>query len=110
MTKKHSKKHLALAMSSAVAAGFSFSPLLNAAQNPFALTDLTNGYLEVAEGEKKAEGSCGEGKCGGKMKMEMEKKAEGSCGEGKCGEGKCAGKKKADSSSAGSEEAAPAAD
>ncbi len=99
MTKKFSKKHLAIAIGTAVAASFSFTPVVNAEQNPFGMTDLSNGYVELAaEGEKKADGSCGEGKCGGKMKGEMEKKkAEGSCGEGKCGEGKCAGKKKTDS-------------
>ncbi|MGH8497403.1 MAG: HvfA family oxazolone/thioamide-modified RiPP metallophore [Methylococcales bacterium] len=97
MTKKFSKKHLAIAIGTAVAASFSFTPVVNAEQNPFGMTDLSNGYVELAEGEKKADGSCGEGKCGGQMKMDMEKKAEGSCGEGKCGEGKCAGNKKKDS-------------
>jgi uncharacterized low-complexity protein len=58
-----------------------------AAQNPFAAQELSSGY-SLAAGEKSAEGSCGEGKCGGEMK-----KAEG---EGKCGEGKCGGEAKTD--------------
>ena len=55
---------------------------------------------EGACGEKKKDGACGEkkaeGKCGEKMKAEG-KCGEGKCGEkkkeGKCGEGKCGEKK-----------------
>lgn len=63
--------------------------------NPFALSDLGEGYM-VADGH--GEGRCGEGKCGGAM--QQEKAREGKCGEGKCGgamqqekaqEGKCGG-------------------
>lgn len=98
MKKRYSRKKLAAAIGTAVAATFSFGPIANAGQNPFSMTDLSNGYMELAADEKKMEGSCGEGKCGAEMKKKMEmeakKKAEGSCGEGKCGEGKCAGAKK----------------
>ncbi len=99
MNKKFSKKPLAVAIGTAVAATISFAPVVNAEQNPFGMMDLSQGYMELAEGEKKTEGSCDEGKCGGEMKKEMEKtgiqkKTEGSCGEGKCGEGKCAGNQK----------------
>ena len=61
--------------------------------NPFALSDLGQGYM-VADAQ--GEGRCGEGKCGGAMQKEMAQ--EGKCGEGKCGaamqkemaqEGKC---------------------
>ena len=120
MSKKFSKKPLAAAIGTAVATTLSFAPVVNAEQNPFGMSDLSTGYLELAEGEgscganmkkgegeakcgdkmkKKAEATCGEGKCGeGKCagKKKAEKKAEGKCGEGKCGEGKCAGKKKAE--------------
>ncbi len=89
MSKKFSKKPLVAAIGTAAVTTLSFAPTANAEQNPFGMSDLSNGYLELAEADKKAEGSCGEGKCGDKMK----KKAEASCGEGKCGEGKCAGKK-----------------
>ncbi|MFP6848162.1 MAG: hypothetical protein VCA57_05620 [Pseudomonas sp.] len=74
---------------------------VQAASNPFAAQELSSGY-SVAAGEKSAEGSCGEGKCGGEMKKAEgeDKHAEGRCGgeaksapkaaaEGKCGEGKC---------------------
>ncbi|MGH8551529.1 MAG: HvfA family oxazolone/thioamide-modified RiPP metallophore [Methylococcales bacterium] len=95
MSKKFSKTPRALAIGTAVAATFSLTPIVNAEQSPFGMTDLASGYMQTAEGEKKADGSCGEGKCGGEMKkkMEQKKKAEGSCGEGKCGEGKCAANK-----------------
>ncbi|MFG0722215.1 hypothetical protein ACF8PU_11165 [Pseudomonas sp. GLN_6] len=77
---------------------------VQAASNPFATQELSSGY-SLAAGEKSAEGSCGEGKCGGEMKKaEGEGKCgEGKCGgeakaegEGKCGEGKCGGEKKAE--------------
>nr|WP_298173691.1 hypothetical protein [uncultured Pseudomonas sp.] len=77
---------------------------VQAAGNPFAAQELSSGY-SLATGEKSAEGSCGEGKCGGEMKAESEGKCgEGKCGgeaksgakaeaEGKCGEGKCGAEK-----------------
>lgn len=77
---------------------------VQAAGNPFAAQELSSGY-SLAAAEKSAEGSCGEGKCGGEMsKAEGEGKCgEGKCGgeakgdaEGKCGEGKCGGETKAD--------------
>ena len=60
----------------------------DAGANPFAMNELSSGYMQVAK-----EGKCGEGKCGG-MKKDS---TEGKCGdsmkkgakEGKCGEGKC---------------------
>jgi len=82
--------------------------------NPFALTELANGYMQVAEADnskqgdtKMKAGACGEGKCGASMTPPgaLEKTAEGKCAgnkpmpsekkvdakamEGKCGEGKC---------------------
>ena len=65
--------------------------------NPFALNELSSGYMQLAYGggDKDKEGKCGEGKCGGEKAEE-----EGKCGEGKCGsdmeknmEGKCGGEK-----------------
>ncbi len=82
--------------------------------NPFALTELAEGYMQFAEagklkqgGMKMKAGACGEGKCGASMTPPgaLEKTAEGKCAgnkpmpgqkksnmktmEGKCGEGKC---------------------
>lgn len=67
---------------------------LAAAENPFAVSDLSSGY-NVALGDKPAEGKCGEGKCGEGKKADA-KTPEGKCGdkktESKCGEGKCGAK------------------
>jgi len=55
--------------------------------NPFAMSDLSSGYMNVAEADSM--GKMKEGNCGAnKAKAMMEKKAEGKCGEGKCGENK----------------------
>ncbi|MDP5964079.1 hypothetical protein P3859_29470, partial [Pseudomonas aeruginosa] len=53
----------------------------HAAQNPFAVQELSSGY-SVAAAEKAKEGSCGEAKCGAdKGKREASKAGhEGSCG------------------------------
>ena len=77
-----------------------------AGDNPFAMSELESGYMQVAGkdgkcgegkcgGDKKKDGKCGEGKCGDDKKGVK----EGKCGEdkkgkkeGKCGEGKCGGK------------------
>ena len=72
---------------------------VQAASNPFAAQELSSGY-SLAAGEKAAEGSCGEGKCGAEMKAESQGKGAGAAtsgakpeakaeAEGKCGEGKC---------------------
>ncbi len=95
------KKPLALAIGSAFAATLAVAPVAHAADNPFGMTELSGGYMQIAMegkcgGDKatKAEGKCGEGKCGGDKAM----KSEGKCGEGKCGgskassEGKCGSK------------------
>jgi uncharacterized low-complexity protein len=88
-------------------------PATQAAENPFATTELQGGYKVAAHHEGKCgEGKCGEGhsegKCGEGKKEASEGKcgeghksaSEGKCGEGKsmkisgegkCGEGKCGG-------------------
>lgn len=71
---------------------------LAAAENPFSVSDLTNGY-SVAMGDKPAAEKPAEGKCGAeKAKTEMEESKKG-MEEGKCGgsktkmdEGKCGAK------------------
>jgi uncharacterized low-complexity protein len=90
MSQKVIKKPLAIALGAAFVTSLAGTPVANAAENPFAMSDLSSGYV-VAEME---EGKCGEGKCGGDKT-----KKEGKCGEGKCGgdkakaEGKCGGDK-----------------
>ncbi len=92
MSEKNKLNPLAVALGTTFAISLTASPIINAADNPFAANQLTNGGYEVAEG-KCGEGKCGEGKCGDKKEGEG-KCGEGKCGdkkegEGKCGEGKC---------------------
>ena len=110
MSQESTKKPLAIALGVAFVTTLAATPVANAADNPFAMSELSSGYMvaEMAEGKcggdkakSEAEGKCGEGKCGGdKAKTEAEGKCgEGKCGgekkatEGKCGEGKCGGAK-----------------
>ena len=97
MSQKTTLKPLAIALGAAFATSLAATPVANAAENPFAMSDLSSGYMVAG----KAEGKCGEGKCGtSKMtdKVKEAKCGEGKCGadkmtnkatEGKCGEGKC---------------------
>lgn len=113
MSKSNSMKPLALAMGAAFVTSLAGASVANAAENPFGMTELSNGYMvaESKEGKcggsmskekmkegkcggekakKMKEGKCGEGKCGEGMKKAEEAKSkmkEGKCGEGKCGEG-----------------------
>lgn len=103
MSKKTTLKPLAIAASAAFATSLAATPAANAADNPFAMSELSSGYMVAEKTEGKCgEGKCGEGKCGGEKKAAD---AEGKCGEGKsgddkkegegkCGEGKCGGDKK----------------
>ena len=110
MSEKITKKPLAIALGAAFVTSLASAPIANAAENPFAMSELAGGYMVAGShmegGDKgKAEGKCGEGKCGG-AKTEGKAEAEGKCGEGKCGgekkmdkegkcgEGKCGGEKK----------------
>lgn len=112
---KSFNKPLAFAISSTLIAGLN-STAANAsspsdlAENPFTVSELSTGYMQLAESDQPAsnkmkDGNCGEGKCGSSMmKGAEEKTAEGNCAgnkpmpkmgkndknmEGKCGEGKC---------------------
>jgi uncharacterized low-complexity protein len=101
MSNKTIRKPLAVAVGAAFATSLASTGAVNAAENPFAMTELPGGYMVAS---KEGEGKCGgekkeaEGKCGGEKKeaestsgggmMEAEgkkKEAEGKCGEGKCG-------------------------
>lgn len=97
-----SKTPLALAVGTAFVASLAAGSVAQAAPNsgnPFAMTEMSSGYMQVAAMK---EGKCGEGKCGaGKMKNTKPMK-DGKCGsmpnskgmkDGKCGEGKCGSNK-----------------
>ena len=108
-TKSPSLKPIALAISTALAAGA--AGVAQADADPFAVRALSAGYMvdgfadpttggapakkdemkdAMKKDEKGKEGKCGEGKCGADKKaVDMLKSKEGKCGEGKCGEGKC---------------------
>ena len=74
MTLKTSRKGLSIAVGTALGASLALSPMAIADSNPFGATELSGGYMQLADGH------AGEGKCGGDKD-----KGEGSCGEGKCG-------------------------
>lgn len=124
MSKKKTITTLSIAAGTAFIASLAMSNVANAeGANPFAMNELSSGYMQLAEGKTggdqnkmKKDGKCGEGKCGGaKKKMKKDGKCgEGKCGgakkkmkkdgesdsdmkkmkkDGKCGEGKCGGKK-----------------
>ena len=103
MSNKKPMTTLSIAAGTAFVASLAMSNVANAAEgaNPFAMNELSSGYMQLAEAKcggnmnksKGMEGSCGEGK---------KAKKEGKCGEGKCGgakemkknmEGNCGGKK-----------------
>ncbi len=100
MSKKTSLKPIAAALGTTFVVSLATSPLVKASENPFSMTELSNGGYMVADTEGKCgegkcgeesgedkgtEGKCGEGKCG-ESGSEEEKDTEGKCGEGKCGE------------------------
>jgi len=105
MSKNDSLKPLVAAIGAAFAGTLTIGAV-NAAENPFGMTQLDSGYLQVAESQM-GEGKCGgekakaatmpEGKCGG-SKAEAAAMPEGKCGGDKAKaaampEGKCGGDK-----------------
>ena len=58
------KTALSLAIGSAFAASVAVAPVASAADNPFEMDSLKDGYQIIAA-KKSKEGKCGEGRCGG---------------------------------------------
>jgi len=85
---KKTLKPIVAALGTTFVVSLATSPIVQAAGNPFALNDLSSGYMVAEEGacgEKEGEGKCGE------------KEGEGHCGEEKGDhEGKCGGEKEAE--------------
>lgn len=106
--KKLSTVSLAVGATFAVA---TLSPAAFAADNPFAMKKLDGGYQLLADAhgaDKKKDGKCGEGKCGGEKaaktkdgKCGGDKAKEGSCGGDKAKEGSCGGDKAKEGSCGG---------
>jgi len=78
------KKLITMSLAALFAASLSFS--LQAAENPFGMSDLDTSTKTAMSskpegkcGDGKKDGKCGEGKCGG------DKKKDSKCGGGKCG-------------------------
>jgi uncharacterized low-complexity protein len=101
MNSKSKLKPVALAVGAAFATTLAMSPVANAVENPFAMTQLHAGYKLA---DNKAEGNCGankakakEANCGAN-KAKQEKAKEANCGankakqekakEGNCGANK----------------------
>jgi uncharacterized low-complexity protein len=94
--KKINKTPLAAAMGAAFLSTFA-ATAVNAEANPFGMTEMSAGYMQVSAADKAAEMACGAAMGG----MEKPKAAEGACAgnkkpaaakpavEGKCGESKC---------------------
>ncbi len=89
--KKFNKSPLAAAMGAAFITTFA-ATAVNAEANPFGMTELSTGYMQVAEADKAAEMKCGasmgmaepkakEGACAGNKQPAAAKGAEGKCGE-----------------------------
>jgi uncharacterized low-complexity protein len=97
LMKKINKTPLAAAMGAALISTFA----ANVQANPFGMTELSSGYMQVAEADtdnkKAGEMACGasmggmakpkaaEGACAGNKPAGATKAPEGACGEGKCG-------------------------
>ncbi|MEQ1528035.1 MAG: hypothetical protein ABL925_01870 [Methylococcales bacterium] len=80
------KSPLALAVGSVVLSAMAGQ--VQAESNPFAMTELSGGYMQVAVdlNNKVSETGCGaQMKPSSAPKKETAKKAEGSCGQGMCG-------------------------
>ena len=94
MSKKATLKPIAAALGTTFAVSLSLSPIANANDNPFSMTELSQGGYMVATSHGDGEGKCGEGKCGedkeGEGSRGEDKDCEGHCGEDKEGEGKAA--------------------
>ena len=84
---KASKTLITAAVGSAFAATAALVPVAQAADNPFAASQLSSGY-QIAQADTKMDGKKKDGSCGGDKKASDKKK------DGKCGEAKCGGDKK----------------
>jgi uncharacterized low-complexity protein len=95
--KKMNKTPLASAMGAALLSSLA-ATATHVEANPFAMSEMSSGYMQLAEGEMKCGASMGmgepakktaEGACAGAKTAPAadasKKKTEGSCGEGKCG-------------------------
>jgi uncharacterized low-complexity protein len=105
MKRKCDKRPLATIVGTAIVSSLSATATVQANENPFAMKDLSGGYMQLSEeGQTKPapkEGVCAPGACGANMQEKM-KSGQMNCGAGmqrtakpedtkKKMEGKCAG-------------------
>jgi uncharacterized low-complexity protein len=109
-------KSLSLTLGGAIAASITLAPVVNAAENPFAMQALSASTQVAEAGGKMKDGKCGEGKCGAnKMKeggCSASKMKEGGCSGAKMKEGGCSASKMKEGGCSGSmktDETAPSA-
>lgn len=99
MSEKTTMKPLAIAAGAAFVTTLAGTPIASAAENPFAMSELSGGYMVAEAGEGKCGGekkAAEEGKCGGEKEAAEEEKSSDekkAAGEGKCGEAKCGANK-----------------
>ncbi len=74
MSNSKTMKPIATAIGATLAGALAIGQA-QAAENPFGLSELDGGYMQVAM----------EGKCGGSMGQKAKTMMEGKCGAGKCG-------------------------
>jgi len=98
--KKHTKNQIATTIGTAVLTGLAAN--VNAESNPFAMTELSSGYMQLAADthNKVTESGCGAAAKADSNAHDKHaapgqvKKAEGSCGAGQCGAMMSGGKMK----------------
>ena len=95
---KKTMKPVVAAVGAAFAGSMMLAGAANAAENPFGVTELNGGYMQIASSH---EGKCGAGKCGAGKAEEAKCGAGKKAEEGKCGAGKCGAGKKAEEGKCG---------
>ncbi len=81
------RKPVAHAIGAAIAGSMLLGGAASAGENPFGLSELDRGYMQLASAHM--EGKCGAGKCGSNMPAEAADAAKADAMQGKCGAGKC---------------------
>lgn len=91
-----SKNTLSATLGRAVVVSLALAPVVNAAENPFAMQAIAGSQQLAAAGDKTKEGKCGEDICSSR------KMKEGGCSGSKMKEGGCSGAKMKEGGCSGS--------
>ncbi|MDQ7090883.1 MAG: hypothetical protein Q9M50_09580 [Methylococcales bacterium] len=107
--KKTKHSSFILTLGTTLVSGLAATSVYAETSNPFVMTELTEGYMQLAAADtntddkdtsKMKAGSCGEGKCGGEMMKGSEEKTT----EGNCAGNKPMPKSKGDNAKSGSDQ------